>query len=279
MVLAGLPVVAFGQGIESLEAKMVTVKIDMPATQSGVDVFPQRGEPLDLKSYQARLKKFGTAVRAGDTIMVTKVKVKDKLIEFHLGGGGYGTFGDETGTVTPSYASKSSRERDLESRIKNESDSRRRNDMQREVDMLRRERERQDTRARAIAAEANEIKQQRIAAKRLDGGSRFNVKFEGSVPAEAVTPEMIRRALAEYVSFDAAVRQGRGGGALQPSPVNIEKGMTRAQVESRLGPAERANTKDQDGLKRTTCVYSSGGSMVEAEFVNDVLVKFTIASR
>ena len=124
------------------------------------------------------------------------------------------------------------------------------------------------------------MKQQRIAAKRLEGGSRFNVKFEGSVPAEAVTPEMIRRALAEHVSFDAPVSpQTRGMSAAPSAPMNIEKGMTRAQVESRLGPAEKAVTKDQDGLKRTTCSYLSGGSMVEAEFVNDVLVKFTITSR
>ena len=274
LVLA-LPLVALGQ-LAEFEAKQVTVKIDMPATQMGVDVFPQRGEPLDLKSYQRRLKQFGTAVRAGDSILVTRVKVKDKLIEFHLGGGGYGTLGDETGTVTATSASKTSREKDLENRIRNESDANRRRSMEQEVDMLRRDRERQDSRARAIAVEANEIKQQRIASKRLEGGSRFNIKFENTVPAEAVTPEMVRRALAEYVSFDAMPRQSRSNGA---SGVSIEKGMTRAQVEGRLGPADKATTKDHDGLKRTVCVYTSGESMVEAEFVNDVLVRFTIASR
>jgi len=46
---------------------------------------------------------------------VTKVKVKDNLIEFQLGGGGYGTFGDDASShVSVPVAGKSVREKNLE---------------------------------------------------------------------------------------------------------------------------------------------------------------------
>jgi hypothetical protein len=77
-----------------LEGKRVTVKIDMPATQEGVDVFPGSSRPIDFPKLSGRLKKNGVAIKEGESGMVTKVKVKDDLIEIQLGGGGYGTSGD-----------------------------------------------------------------------------------------------------------------------------------------------------------------------------------------
>jgi hypothetical protein len=77
-----------------LEGKRLTVKIDMPATQEGVDVFPGSSRPIDFPKLSGRLKKYGVAIKDGESGMVTKVKVKDDLIEIQLGGGGYGTSGD-----------------------------------------------------------------------------------------------------------------------------------------------------------------------------------------
>ncbi len=68
----------------------------MPGTEGGVDVYPADSRPLDYPSYADRLKDFGTAIRAGETAMVTKIRVKSKHVEFQLDGGGYGTMGDET---------------------------------------------------------------------------------------------------------------------------------------------------------------------------------------
>jgi hypothetical protein len=79
---------------EFFEGKQVIVKLDMPATQQGVDVFPRRSQPMDIRSYASRMKEYGTSLRNGDSVLISRVKVKDKSIEFHLGGGGYGTFGD-----------------------------------------------------------------------------------------------------------------------------------------------------------------------------------------
>src|SRR5271170_6491072 len=41
------------------EGKQVVVKIDMPGTQKGVEIYPERPQPLDAKSYGDRLKQFG----------------------------------------------------------------------------------------------------------------------------------------------------------------------------------------------------------------------------
>ena len=203
LILLGIsPLLVLAQTGASFEAKMVRVKIDMPATQQGVDLFPDREQPLELDSYQRRLKQFGIAVRAGDSIMVTKVKVKDKAIEFHLGGGGYGTFWDEKATNPASTGYKSSRERSLEDRIRNEKDPSRRRSLESDLRYERTARQRRDERERAQGEFVKEAKEQRIAAKRLDGGSRFNIKFEGAVAPEVVTEEMIRKALTKYVQFD-----------------------------------------------------------------------------
>ena len=70
----------------------------------------------------------------------TTVKVKDKSIEFQLGGGGFGTFWDASDTsvhFTP--AEKSQREKDLEDQISNTDDSYEKARLQRQLDDLRRE--------------------------------------------------------------------------------------------------------------------------------------------
>ena len=77
------------------EGRRVTLKIDMPGTSDGVDIRVDASSPLDYERYGTRLKTSGTAIRAGDSVTVTLVKVKKDLIEFQLGGGGFGTFGDD----------------------------------------------------------------------------------------------------------------------------------------------------------------------------------------
>ena len=79
---------------QKLEGKRMVVQIDMPATSEGVDVFPGSSRPLDFQKYSGRLKNNGMAIPAGQSSMITKIKVKSDNIEIHLGGGGYGTLGD-----------------------------------------------------------------------------------------------------------------------------------------------------------------------------------------
>src|SRR5271156_1050570 len=105
------------------EGKQVAVKIDMPGTQKGVEIYPDRTPTMDAKSYGDRMKDFGVSLRQGDTAMVTKVKGNKDNVEFQLGGGGFGTARDNADTsvhFTP--AEKSDREKELENQLSNESD-------------------------------------------------------------------------------------------------------------------------------------------------------------
>jgi hypothetical protein len=94
------PLVAHAQSEAALkeyfEGRTIKLKLAMPGTEDGVDVYPGTAKPLDFPRHAERLKDYGTALHAGDQALVTKLKVKAKLIEFQLDGGGYGTMGDET---------------------------------------------------------------------------------------------------------------------------------------------------------------------------------------
>src|SRR5262249_19147030 len=144
VAVSGLPVFAQSEAElrDFFEGKNVRVKIDMPATQEGIDVYPDARRPIDMGQYSARIKANGVAIRNGDSVMVTKVRLKDKIIEFQLAGGGYGTFGDDTsGSVHTASVPKSNREKDLEKLVKDETDATRKRRLQRELDDLRAERE------------------------------------------------------------------------------------------------------------------------------------------
>ena len=280
------------------EGKQVVVKLDMPGTQQGVDLYPQKDNMLDAKAYGKRMKSFPVAVRNGDAVMITTVKVKDKLIEFQLGGGGFGTFGDDTDiSVKFTPAPKSDREKDLESQLANTDDPDQRASIQRELDYLRRQRERDDQRNKAIAVAAAQVKQQQVNDDRAKGGSRFNLKYNGKVSPN-ITPQDVMAALSQYVSFPPQMSGGAGGspapGAAQsasapsqpvqpvanagaPGPIQgLQKGMHQDQVRALLGnPTGTADT-DHDGLQVHSETYAQGNSFIHAEFVNGVLVRYSV---
>src|SRR4051812_49983031 len=117
----------------AFEGKPVTLRMDMPGDSDGVDVHADANRAIDSNRYRDALKRYGTAIHAGDTATVTLIKVKKDLIEFQLGGGGFGTFGDDTSTSAKlPFVEKSSRERELEQRIKDEDDRDRRHRLERE---------------------------------------------------------------------------------------------------------------------------------------------------
>jgi hypothetical protein len=53
----------------------------------------------------------------------------------------------------------------------------------------------------AERAAAVELGKQRIEQRRLQGGSRFNIRFDSVPTADQLTPEAIRAALEKYVEF------------------------------------------------------------------------------
>jgi hypothetical protein len=261
----------------AFEGQRVTVRIDMPGTSDGVDIHGDARHALDYKEYGDRLKRYGAAIRAGDSVTVTLVKMKKDLIEFQLAGGGFGTFGDDTSTsVSIPDARKTEREKDLERRIDDENDRDRRRAMQRELDDLRDRRDRENRRIAAERERQSEAKRVRIAEQRLRGGSRFNLRYDDRVP-EGIRPQDVTAALGEFVDF------GRGASSEPPTPTGdismLRKGLTRAEVERAFGRPTETSKKTEGTLTLTTLIFSIDDQRLAVDFVEDVLVRYTISSK
>lgn len=268
---------------DAFEGKTVVVRIDMPATARGVDIRPLERRPLNTKEYADRIKDYGTALRAGTSVMVTKIRVKKDLIEFQLGGGGYGTFGDDRGDVYVSGPGKSTRERNLEKDLKDEKDPRQRKAMQEELDKLRRDREGQEALVKATAVNAEIANKARIQEKALAAGSRFNVRFSPVVPPEALTPEGLRRVLAEYVDFAGGAAAAAPGTPVTVSapvttPGRLHKGMLLAEVQALYGEPVRSESRLLEGYRFVKSTYTTADGTITAEFVEGVLVRFSLSS-
>lgn len=268
---------------QALEGQSVVVRIDMPASQQGIDVYPHRDLPVDFRQVGDRLKKNGVGLRAGQSSVITKVHIKGTYVEFQLGGGGYGTFGDamrSPSNVNGNAQGKSGAERDLDDRIKAEPDPAKRKQLQRERDDLRDRRERANARAAAEAEQANRAADAELRARRESGGSRFNIRFDQEVPAEYLTPDGIMRALDRYVQFaGAAVDPDPAPVAVADKTPELRKGLSVEEVERLLGPAASASSKTTDGLTIMERTYLRNGKRVTTRFVSGVLTDYQIASQ
>jgi hypothetical protein len=259
------------------EGKTVELRIDMPGTSEGVNVHVER--PFNQREYQTRLKNYGTALRAGERVTVTLVKVKNDLVEFQLAGGGYGTFGDDTSTsANIPDVEKSNRERDLERLVRDEKDPARKRQLERELEDLRRYRERENRRIAAERLIIEDHKRRQLAERRLQGGSRFNLRFPKAVPSD-LTPDALMTLLAEFVDFsdlDAPPTRGR---FTLPAPGEPRKGMLRIDAEREFGLPVDASQRREGSLTVTTLVFVRGSDRITAEFVEDVLIRFVIGRR
>jgi hypothetical protein len=270
------------------EGRTVTPKLAMPGTEAGIDIYPGSDRPLEYPKYADRLKDNGTSIKVGESVTVTKIKVKPKLIEFQLGGGGYGTFGDETSNVGTAEAPKTQREKNLEAQVKRETDPARKRAMREELDDLRTEREREDARNRSAVAEAQEHRKQNIRQRRLEGGSRFNIRYRDGVPVSALSPAAVMAALAEYVDFgqlrataDAPtdVREQIGPQPERPRRGGLpRKGMLAQEVDAQLGPPTTSKERKEGTLRVQTREYSTPEGRITGEFVEGVLIRYTVTS-
>ena len=263
------------------EGRSVTLKQPMPGTEEGVDVFPGTSRPLDYPRYAKRLKEHGTAIRSGESAIVTKIKVKSKHIEFQLDGGGYGTMGDETSSnVSTEAAPKTRREKNLEAEIKRETDPVQKRAMREEIDDLRREREREDARNRSAVAEAEEHRKQNIRQRRLEGGSRFNIRYQDQLPADALSPASVMAALADYVDFGGLRSEPEAEGQPVSSARSglLRKGMMLQDVNAMVGNPVNKTQRKEGTLNVQTVQYSTADGRITADFVEGVLVRYTITS-
>jgi len=284
--------------VSYFSGKQVLVKIDMPGTQKGIDLRFNKPSPMDWKEYSSRLKQCGAAIRKGDIARVTTVVVKKDMIEFQLDGGGFGTFGDDTNTtVVAKVVPKSDYEKSLEQQIANTDDPDKKRQLQRDLDRERARRERQDAINQSAAQVASQIKAQQVMDKRMQGGSRFNLRWQGSIPAEQLTPDAVMARLSEYIDF-SGLQTGEApqpaappmGPAISPQPPNqpppasptaqLQRGMSLNDVANLLGQGKLLSDSTGDnGLKTQVYEYVSGDRRAEVTFVEGTVVKFSITSQ
>ena len=105
LVILGTTSPLFGQALtgpvkdqaeKQLEAlllnKQLVAKVTFPASKDGIDL--KTDGTWNMKVVTRQIKDHGVGIDVGDKASVTNVKLKDKVIEIHLNGGGAGTFGD-----------------------------------------------------------------------------------------------------------------------------------------------------------------------------------------
>ena len=260
------------------EGRRITMRMDMPGTSDGVDLQVEPPKSIDYKKYRENLKRYGIAINYGDSARITLVKLKGNLIELQFGGGGYGTFGDDTSTSSGIHLlEKSDREKTLEKRIKEETDKDRKRALQRELDDLRDHRERENRILRAQSERIEEAKRERLAERRVQGGSRFNLRYSPKVP-EALTPEDVERALVEYIDFGHESDDPRDDRPAADFSA-IRKGMLREDAERAFGAPVERSEKREGGVTVTTLIFEAGDQRLTAAFAEDVLIRYTIASK
>jgi len=299
------PAIAQNQTVleKALEGREVMVLMDMPASHAGVDLYLQREPEIEFGEYARRLKAYGVSLRKEDRVMITTVKVNRKNIEIHLGGGGYGTWGDDSGYVSPTYVGKSKRESDLEKERRNTTDPDQRRRIDRELGYLRQEREREERANKREAEALTAIKQREVSMKRLDGGSRFNIWYaDKRLEKWAPTPEELMLSLAKYLDFGGngdgipGVMRGTPGnrldsqpGSVKPGPgrprdieaaaTSLRRGMPVDDVHELLGSPTRRRSSKQGDLESVVETWETTDSVTEVTFVGGVVVKFTSSSK
>jgi hypothetical protein len=287
----------FGQAdAASLESyftgKQVVVKLDMPGSQKGVDLKYNKPSPMDWNDYSSRVKANGIAIRKGDVARITKFVVKSDMIEFQLNGGGFGTAGDDTNTVvSATLVPKSQYEKDLEKQIAATTDAKKKQDLQNDLNRERSRRERQDAKNQSDAQIASQLKAQQVADRRLQGGSRFNLRWQGSIPSDSRNPDVVMKLLADYVDFNAADAGGppanvpapagtAPGNAGSVSVSQLKRGMRVDEVSNLLGQGKvLSESVSNEGLKTQVFEYTTADSVVDVTCVEGVVVKYSISSK
>jgi hypothetical protein len=181
-----------------LEGRFVVVDVDLPASEKGLDLHFDKPEPFNESEHVGRLRQYDVAIRRGEPVQVTRVRLKGDHVEFQLEGGGF-DWASQATTRNFSSTPKSNREKDLDRLIKSETDRDRRRELEDERNDLRRDRERHDDRERREIEEYNVRAHERDVERALRSGSRINLRFKKQVPPDALTPEGLMRWLEPWV--------------------------------------------------------------------------------
>ena len=194
LMFLSVPALLFGQSggdLSALEGRKVRLKIDMPATSSGVDVSARRKPGVNLSALNNRLTVFGTAIRNGQVSTITSVKDTGRTIEVELDGGGAPPAVAENGCVAEDLRR---RERDLEEQRTLTKGSQQLASLELEL--------------RNVHSQMNAVQSDcmnRKLAVTTVAGSRFRIHYGPKLKAEGITEQLVQSILSDYMDVSPAV--------------------------------------------------------------------------
>ncbi len=256
---------------KSFEGRRVEVLIEMPAYKDGIDLEIYKDQPIDFNVYGERIKKHGIALYPGDIVMITRIKKKNYHLEFQLAGGGYGTFGDPSPYVARQYVPPSEREEQLEEWLSGDPSDEDRDEWEKELKVLQRERKREQERLDSEQERIEERKKMEIAQLKLSSGSRFNIRFNRKVVDEDLTASNIKKWLEGYINFDPT-----GERQYNESPLELKKGLSWEDLSLMMGPPITIDRKRECDMDIIQCTFIKDGHQYLITLAENVVVKYTI---
>ena len=269
---------------EALEGRTVIARVDLPATPSGVDIYPGAWPAANESQYGKQLKQFGTATRRREPVTITDVKVNPKSIEIELEPSNSGM---DSSSQVYVVAVKSSREKNLERELDRETDPARRERIERELEQVRALRVREDARLKAALAQLTHSGQN-SNPRRAGSGTRFNLVFRSGVPSRALRPDYVMTALKPWIDFEPSPEADASETAprqAQPPPEQpasedvssaqeLRKGMTEPELKRLLGDPLKREPIVEGDLHVEVLTFRRNDATVEATMVEGVLVRF-----
>lgn len=187
----------------SLEGRMVLMKMDMPAINSGVFMyFDDAAVSLDEASYKRLLATNGASVKKGSKARITGVNISQRGIEIDLDGGGSPDrewIVKGVKLVEPTPLERSDREIDLERQLQSESNTWTAGYLRSELDRERERRISQDERNRQTFTRMARIRADYIDENRKNWGSKLVVAVR-SRKSNVSLRDMVK-SLSKYVEL------------------------------------------------------------------------------
>lgn len=279
--LAGSCLPAFTQSEENLEKHfaeiLVVAKLGLPNSDQGLNVRVGASQELDPGDYARRLSIYGRGLSAGEATAITRIRIKSKAIEVHLGTGGNigvppGPDADLSSVGRLSAAEQMAlfiyvSTRDPVARtaaIQEFENARRSREMREQGDLL----------TSGIASRRGTVVE--LRGRPWTSGSRLILRFPEGVPPEALTPEGLQEQLAPYLIFLPELSKGLAEAA-EARPIHrvtLRPGMSQREVDSRLDIRECRAEKSR-GKNAVACTYLLNKVKLSALFEEGVLVEFS----
>lgn len=188
---------------KALEGRMMLVKLDLPAVDTGINLFLDNLDvSYDAASCNGLIKEYGVAIKKGTRSKITGVRVSTKGIELDLDGGGMAGRDWIVGgfrLTEPEPLPRSDREVELERQSQTEQNPSLVNYVRSELDYERQRRIAQDERNRESYKRIEGLRSQYIEENRKNWGSKVIIVVRSR--KQTITMRDMVTALGKYVEL------------------------------------------------------------------------------